>query len=71
LVEVLVLFIFKKNGSLRLCVNYRDVNYIIIKNRYSLLLLSNILNRLFNIFIFFKLDFRDIYYRIKIKKSDR
>ena len=33
LVEILMLFIFKKNDNLRLCVNYRNLNAIIIKNK--------------------------------------
>ena len=31
-----ILFIFKKNETFRLCVNYRKLNHITIKNRYSL-----------------------------------
>ena len=35
LVETSILFIFKKNKSLRLCVNYRNLNVVIIKNKCS------------------------------------
>src|SRR5699024_8275743 len=39
-----VLFALKKNESLRLCVNYRDLNRKTIKNRYLLLLIENLLH---------------------------
>jgi len=41
-----VLFIKKLEEELRFCVNYRDLNAITVKNRYSLLLISETLNRL-------------------------
>ena len=43
--EALVLFIKKSDETLRLCVNYRELNKIIIKNKYSLSLLSETLKR--------------------------
>ena len=42
LVGYLVLFILKKNGKLRICINYRQLNSIIRKDRYSLPLISKI-----------------------------
>ena len=56
---------------MRLCVNYRRLNKIIIKNQYLLLLVSELFNRLSYIKIFTKLDLRDAYYRIRIKKGDK
>ena len=44
--ETFILFIKKKNGSLRLCVNYKILNNLIIKNKYSLSLINESLNRL-------------------------
>ena len=40
-----MLFVKKSNDSLRLCMNYRDLNEITVKNKYSLSLLSKTLNR--------------------------
>ena len=40
-----MLFVKKSNETLRLCVNYRELNEIIIKNKYSLSLLSETLKR--------------------------
>ena len=53
-----------KDRILRLYVNYRSLNKIIIKNRYTLLLINKILNYLSKIKYFIKLDFKDIYYYI-------
>jgi hypothetical protein len=68
--EIPILFISKKNGSLRLYVDYRDLNKITIKNRYSFPLIEKILNRLNEIIIYTKFDLKEIYYKIRIKKGD-
>ena len=60
-------FVFKKNDELRLCVNYRKFNAITIKNRHSLFLITKILNRLCEFKCFIKLNFKNVYHRIKIK----
>ncbi len=52
--KILILFVKKTNDKFRLCVNYRDLNEIIIKNRYSLSLINENLNRLFEARIFIK-----------------
>ena len=67
---VSILFILKKDRGLRLYVDYRGLNKIIIKNRYSLPLISKTLDRFNNFKIFIKLDFKNIYHRIKIKEGD-
>jgi hypothetical protein len=68
--EASILFILKKDGSLRLCVNYRGLNKIIIKTRYPLLLIREILNRFNGVAIYTKLDLKETYYKIRIKKGD-
>jgi len=51
-----VLFILKKDGSLRLYVDYRRLNKVTIKNRYLLSLISETLDRLVGSKYFTKLD---------------
>jgi hypothetical protein len=68
--EISILFILKKDGSLRLYVDYRDFNKITIKNRYPLFLVGEILDRLSGAAVYTKLDFKEAYYRIRIKKRD-
>ena len=46
LAEYSILFVLKSNESLRLCVNYRALNNITVKNSYSLSLISELQNRL-------------------------
>ena len=60
----------KKNDKLRLCVNYRKFNAIIIKNCYSLFLITKFLNWFNNVKRFIKLNFKNVYYCIKIKIND-
>ena len=63
-VKTSMLFIFKKNESLRLCVNYQDLNVIIIKNKCFLFLIEKTLNRLISVVYFTKLNFKNVYHRI-------
>ena len=60
----------KKNNELRLYVDYRDLNAIIIKNRHFLLLIFETLNRLCESKIFTKLNLKNVYYRLRIKVDD-
>ncbi len=69
-VEVSILFILKLDDLLRLCVDYRALNKIIIKNRYPLPLINKLIDRLSDVKIYTKLDLRNIYHKIRIKKGD-
>ncbi len=62
LVNALMLFVLKSNNSLRLCVNYCNLNVIIIKNKCSLSLIKKTLNRLINVVYFTKLNLKNAYY---------
>jgi len=64
------LFVLKKDGSLRLYVDYRALNKQTIKNRCPLPLINKTLNRLCGLKQFTKLDLKDVYYRIRIKEGD-
>lgn len=66
-----ILFVPKKDGSLRLCVDYRGLNKVTVKNRYPLPLIVEILDRLSGAKFFTKLDLRDAYHRIRIAREDR
>jgi len=71
LADAPVLFVSKSDSSLRLYIDYRDFNIIIIKNRYSLFLIEKTLNRLIDAVYFTKLDFKNAYYRICIRQDDK
>jgi len=65
-----VIFVPKKDGTLRLCVDYRGLNRITVKNRYPLPLISEILDRAAGATFFTKLDLKDAYYRIRIVRGE-
>ncbi len=69
--KFLMLFVKKSNDILRLCVNYREFNEITIKNKYFLLLLLETFERFAHAKRFIKINIRNAYYRIQIRKSDK
>ena len=66
-IDALILFIFKKNNELQLCVDYRKLNVVTKKNRCSLSFIDKTLNKLNKIKVFFKLNLKNIYYCVRIK----
>ena len=65
-----VLFVPKKNNELRLCVDYRALNKLTVKNRCPLPLIAETLERLRNAKIFTKLDLKGAYNLIRIAKGE-
>jgi hypothetical protein len=65
-----ILFIKKKTSDLNLCVDYRELNAIFVKNRYSLSLISETLNRIVDVKYFIKLDIIATYNKLRIKKRN-
>ena len=57
-----MLFVFKKNDSFRFCVDYKELNALIIKNKCSLSLINETLNRFVSAAYFIKLDFKNAYH---------
>ncbi len=68
--DAFILFILKKNDSLHLCMNYWDLNKITVKNRHSLSLISETLDRLNKIKQFIKLNLKNVYHRFRIQHED-
>ena len=58
----LILFIFKKDGSLWLCVDYQSLNKKMIKNHHSLPLINETLDCLMRFYYFMKLNLKDVYH---------
>ncbi|KAM1564582.1 hypothetical protein ACFX10_038851 [Malus domestica] len=65
-----VLFVRKKNGTLRLCIDYRQLNRVTIKNRYPLPCIDDLFDQLRGACVFSKIDLRSGYYQLKIKNED-
>ena len=65
-----VLFIRKKTGELRLCVDFRGLNSITKKNRYPLPLINDLLDRVQGCKVFSVIDLKSAYSHIRIKEGD-
>jgi len=63
-------FVKKKDAGLRLCVDYRQLNEITIKDRTPLPLIRESLDKLSSATIYTKLDIRDAYYNLRIRAGD-
>ena len=67
----LILFKRKLDGLFRLCVNYQDLNNLMIKNWCKLRLVKELLDRLRRARRYTKLDFTSIYHQMRICKEDK
>jgi hypothetical protein len=65
-----VLFVKKKDGILRMCIDYRFLNEVTIKNKYPLPRIDDLFDQLKDAKYFSKIDLRSGYYQLKIRLSD-
>ena len=68
--DALILFVRKKDGSLRLCINYRKLNELTIWNRYPLPRIDDLFDQLSGTQVFSKIDLWSEYHQLKIKAKD-
>jgi hypothetical protein len=64
------LFVKKKDESLRLCIDYRPLNAVTIKNKYPLPRIDVLFDQLVGAKVFSEIDLRSGYHQIKIRASD-
>ena len=62
-----VLFVKKKYGTLRLCIDYRQLNKVIVKNKYPLPRIDDLFYQMRGEKVFSKIDFRSGYHQVRIK----
>ena len=64
------LFMKKKDQSLRMCMDYRPLNAVTIKNKYPLPQIDILFDQLSNTKVFSKIDLRSRYHQIEIRQQD-
>jgi hypothetical protein len=65
-----VLFVKKKDGTFRLCIDYRQLNKVTIKNKYPFSRIDDLFDQLKRACVFSKIDLRSGYHRLRIKEQD-
>ena len=65
-----VLFVKKKDGSLRLCIDYRQLNKVTIRNQYPLPRIDDLFDQLQGAKVFSKIDLRSGYHQLKVRRED-
>ena len=65
-----VLFVKKKDGTLWMCIDYRQINKVTVKNKYPLSIIEDLFDQLKGAGVFSKIDLRSGYYQLRVKDSD-
>ena len=65
-----ILFVKKNDGTMRLCIDYQQLNKVMIKNKYPLLRIDDLFDQFQGASVFSKIDLRFGYHQLKNKESD-
>ena len=66
----MVLFAKKKGKTLRLCIDYRQLNRVIIQNRYPLPRIDDLFDQLRGARVYFKIDLHTGYHQLRVRETD-
>ncbi|GJY55623.1 putative reverse transcriptase domain-containing protein [Tanacetum coccineum] len=65
-----ILFVKKKDGSFRMCIDYRELNKLTVKNRYPLLRIDELFDQLQGSSVYSKIDLRSGYHQLRVRDED-
>nr|GEW23217.1 hypothetical protein [Tanacetum cinerariifolium] len=65
-----VLFVKKKDGSFQICIDYRELNKLIVKNRYPLLRIDDLFDQLQGSIVYSKINLRSGYHQLRVREED-
>jgi hypothetical protein len=65
-----MIFVSKKDGTQKLCMDYHALNEVIIKNKYPLPRIDDLFDQLHNVWVFSKIDLQSGYHQLKIRECD-
>nr|GEW80303.1 retrotransposon protein, putative, Ty3-gypsy subclass [Tanacetum cinerariifolium] len=65
-----VLYVKKKDGSFQMCIDYRELNKLTVKNRYPLPRIDDLFDQLQVLSVYFKIDLRSGYHQLRVREED-
>ena len=65
-----MLFVRKNDGTMRPCIDYRELNKVTIKNKYPLPIIDDLFDQIQGTPVFSKIDLRSRYHQLKVKPKD-
>nr|GEY46138.1 putative reverse transcriptase domain-containing protein [Tanacetum cinerariifolium] len=65
-----VLFVKKKDGSFKMCIDYRELNKLTVKNRYPLQWIDDLFDQLQGSSVYSKIDLRSGYHQLRVREQD-